>query len=487
MQAVNLSKLTSELQDHKLIGRPDVEVRGIEYASRKIKEGDLYVCIKGASHDGHTFAEEAVAKGATSLLVSSPVDGLDVPQIVVADTRKAMGILSGRFYGNPSERLKMVGITGTNGKTTTSFMVASIAGEAGKTGIIGTLGIYVDNEKTYEGRTTPESADIQKALQAMVSGGVEYCVSEISSHAIVQGRHIGCKFDALVFTNLTQDHLDYHRTMESYKLAKAGLFNDSSIQKTGTSIIYNADDNNWKQIVGEREDGHISFGLSSECDISGSILKAELDGSLVRINNSLNGTSYELKVKIPGIFNIYNALAAISVAHSLGFDNKAIKCGLEKLEHVPGRTETLHSAKGFSVVVDYAHTPDGLAKVLGSLKHCTKGRIITVFGCGGDRDKTKRPLMGQVVDEMSDIAIVTSDNPRTEDPRSIADDTVAGMKKEYHLILDRKEAIEKAVSMAKTEDCVLIAGKGHETYQEINGQQIYFNDTAVVLEILRTS
>lgn len=485
MHKVNLAELAEGLHNHKIVGPETIPVGGIQYMSGKVGKNDLFVCIRGNNFDGHKYAKQAVAQGAGSLLVSYYIEDLSVPQVIVDDTRKAMGLLAARFYGDPANKLKMAGVTGTNGKTTTSFMTASIIKAAsGSSGIIGTLGIFVGDEKIYEGRTTPESLDIQRSLQIMRSKKISGCVSEISSHAIDQGRHLGCRFDALAFTNLTQDHLDYHLTMEAYKQAKSKLFTDKAVHKDGVAVIYNADDPNWQDIVGNARGRMISYGLGDSSLIQGRILKAGLRGSLVEVINKDSGSSFELDIKMPGIFNISNALAASSIAYSLGYSDSHIVHGLGKLNNVPGRTEAMHSHDGFNIVIDYAHTPDGLSKVLSSLKNCTEGRIITVFGCGGDRDKQKRPLMGKVVDELSDISIVTSDNPRTEDPQQIANETAAGMSGNYHIVIDRRAAIEEAIGIAGENDCVLVAGKGHETYQELNGERRYFNDREVVTEIL---
>lgn len=485
MQSINLAELTEGLRNFTISGREDTPVSGIQYESDQVRAGDLFVCIKGNNFDGHDFAREAASQGAGCLVVNSLISGIQIPQLIVEDSRKAMGMIAANFFGNPSGNLKMAGITGTNGKTTTSFMTASIIKAAeGTAGTIGTLGIFVGDEKTYEGRTTPESLDIQRALHDMLSNDIRSCVSEISSHAIDQGRHLGCQFDSLAFTNLTQDHLDYHMTMEAYKAAKARLFNDPEVHKDGAAVIYNVDDECWRDIVGGSACNRIAYGLTDGADIQGMVIKEDLKGSIIKLVNKVSNSNFEIKINLPGTFNIYNALAAASIAFSLGYSEEDIAKGLANLTNVPGRTETLNCQDGFNVVIDYAHTPDGLSKILSSLKNCTEGKIITVFGCGGDRDKQKRPLMGQVVDELSDVVIVTSDNPRSEDPQEIADQTVAGIRRDCQIVLDRREAIEIAISGAEKGDCVLVAGKGHEAYQEINNNKIYFNDREEVMKIL---
>lgn len=479
-----LSELISCLSDYKIIGSNDPTISGIHYNSSVIGFGEIFVCITGSRFDGYDFAIEAVKKGAVCIISAKPVDGINVPQIIVRDTRAAMGMMAAKFYGNPSEKLKMIGITGTNGKTTTNLLVASIMRSSGlKTGIIGTLGIYNNGNKVYEGRTTPESAEIQKYLSQMVSNGTNICVSEVSSHAIDQGRYIGTKYDVLVFTNLTQDHLDYHGDMQLYKAAKSKLFHDHQAHKERLAIVYNADDPNAKEIVGMECSKLISYGLDSKYAVSAKIVDTQLTGSVFEVKNSITKNKFNVTLKLPGLFNIYNALAATSAASVLEISDDYIVHGIESVKHVPGRTEII-SGNDFSVIIDYAHTPDGLEQLLKSLKACTKGRMITVFGCGGDRDKTKRALMGMIASRYSDFSVVTSDNPRSEDPLDIANQITEKMSGNYIVELDRKTAIEKAISSAAKNDCVVVAGKGHETYQEINKEFGYFNDSEAVKEVL---
>lgn len=480
-----LSELISCLSDYKIVGgNNDPAINGIHYNSAVIGFGEIFVCITGGKFDGHDFAVEAVKKGAVCVISAKPIYGINVPQIIVKDTRAAMGMIAARFYGNPSDKLKMVGITGTNGKTTTSFILDSIVRASGnKTGIIGTLGIYNNGKKVYEGRTTPESVEIQKYLAQMASDGIDVCVSEVSSHAIDQGRYIGTRYDILVFTNFTQDHLDYHKNMELYKTAKSKLFHDSQAHKNGLSIVYNADDLNAEEIVGSRCGKLISYGLDSGYIISAKILDTQISGSVFEINNKINKSKLNATLRLPGVFNVYNGLAATAAASALGIYDDQILNGIESISSVPGRSQVI-DGNNFSVVIDYAHTPDGLEQLLKSLKTCLKGKMITVFGCGGDRDKTKRPLMGMIASRYSDFSIVTSDNPRSEDPSEITKQITDKMSGDYIVELDRKTAIRRAISMAAENDCIVVAGKGHEMYQEINGEFGYFNDSEVVREML---
>lgn len=488
MREFTIEKLSSGL-DCKIAGDGQTKISGVKYNASEISGGDLFVCVKGLSFDGHDFASLAVQNGAAGLLVNRLLN-LDIPQIVVEDTRYAMGKICSNFYKDPSSRLKMIGVTGTNGKTTVTFMLRSIFEAAGlKFGVMGTLGSFIGSELIDEGRTTPESADSIKFLDMMAAKGAGGCVMELSSHAIHQKRYSGIKFDTLIFTNISRDHLDYHKDMESYIAAKAAIFNDTEAHKDGITVVFNGDDPEAVRVTGRSAARRVSYGMETRNDIFAEIRESDIGGSKISVTNKLSGRGSgprRVSLNLAGLHNVYNSLAGIAAAYTLGIPADSIVRGLETLKSVPGRIERIDGGD-FTVLVDYAHTPDGLKNILEAIKPESKGRIITVFGCGGDRDKLKRPLMGRVVSDLSEIAIVTSDNPRSEDPASIIEQVVENMDKtRCEIEADRKKAIRRALSIAEKGDIVLIAGKGHETYQEINGKLYDFDDRRVVREILES-
>ena len=435
----------------------------LEYDSRKIKPGDIFVALKGTVVDGHKYIDKAIERGAIAILVSEEVELKDkIGYFFIDDLRGKLGIIASNFYNHPEKNLKIIGITGTNGKTTTTYLVEQILGED-KVARIGTVEYKIGDEIIEAPNTTPESLDIIKMSKKAVDKGLTYLVMEVSSHGLTSGRVDMLQFDVAVFTNLTPEHLDYHKDMEDYFKAKKILFEKLKDKKNG---VINIDDPYGQRI--HKEFGGMTYSLNEEAD---------LDKSLID----------EIKPSLLGKFNMYNLLAAIGVGEILGIDFEVIKNRARQVKGAPGRFEPVFIGQNFKVVVDYAHTGDALENILQGVKDLkSNGKIITVFGCGGDRDKTKRPVMAEVAEKYSDLVIVTSDNPRTENPNAILEDIVKGFKmKNYILEIDRKEAIKKAVLKAEKDDIILIAGKGHETYQILGTTKIHFDDREIAIEAIK--
>lgn len=468
-------------------GDTDVEVMGISYDSRQLAQGGLFVCLKGLKTDGHLFIPQAIAQGAVGAVVEEDVDiPENVVRIKVKDSRKALAKLASRFFEDPTSKMTLVGVTGTNGKTTTTYLFENIARTAGKkTGLVGTVKYQIGNRVLPVVRTTPESSDLQKIFQEMVKEGVEVATIEVSSHAIHQHRVDGCQFDVLVFTNLSQDHLDYHRDIEEYFKVKCSFFEKASKE---VYHIINRDDLYGQQILQISSPPVLTYGLSKEAQIRAENLSLDEQGGTFTIQTPRG--SLKVLSRLRGKFNVYNSLAAATTALALGFSQDAIKKGLESMTSVPGRFETVGLGQDFMVIVDYAHTPDSLEKVIAAAKEITLGKVITVFGCGGDRDKTKRPLMGKAAARLSDFTIITTDNPRNEQPVDIIAQIEtgfreAGHKADYVKIIDRREAIFKGVAMAEKGDLVLIAGKGHEQGQTFADKTVPFDDREVATEAIQ--
>ena len=483
--SLTLTQLLEDLPGARLsapVPAGDVRVGGIAYDSRRVQPGEIFVCIRGFVHDGHEYAAQAAEKGAAALLVERVVP-VALPQVVVDDTRRAMGLVAARLYGHPSSRLRLIGVTGTNGKTTTTFLVRSILEEAGRTcGLIGTVEQSVGRRKSAAARTTPESADIQRLLSEMVANGCSAAAMEVSSHGLVLQRMVGTEFDVAVFTNLTQDHLDFHRTLDDYRDAKALLFRSlvpadpQNPVKARKCAVINADDPQAEAFVRASAAPVVTYGLTDEADVRARDVRVEADGVSYTLVTPVG--SRPVRLRLTGRFNVYNSLAAIAVAIHEGVDLDTAARGIEHTV-VPGRFEPVVAGQDFSVIVDYAHTPDSLENVLQTARSLTKGRVICVVGAGGDRDRTKRPLMGEVAAQLADYVVVTSDNPRSEDPAAICEDVAAGVRRRpvpFDIVIDRREGIRRAIAAARTGDIVLIAGKGHETYQEFKGQRIHFDD-----------
>ncbi|AJY76364.1 UDP-N-acetylmuramoyl-L-alanyl-D-glutamate--2,6-diaminopimelate ligase [Paenibacillus beijingensis] len=491
---MRLKELASCILTSRIVGNQEAEIEGVERDSRLVKPGDLFLCLPGHTVDGHDFAQQAAAKGAAALVVERVLD-VDVPQLIVKDSRFAMAVLADYWYGHPSRKLNMIGVTGTNGKTTTTYLIERVLADAGtRTGVIGTI------EKRYGGRTypmsgtTPEALDLHRDLAAMAEAGEKCCVMEVSSHALEQGRVKGVRYRTAIFTNLTQDHLDYHHTMEQYAAAKGLLFsrlgNDyAASPEERRYAVLNADDPASKRFAELTSAEVVTYGVDRDADIRASNIRITAGGTSFTADTFAGST--DITLRMVGKFNVYNALAAIAAALIEGVPLDAIRLSLEAVPGVPGRVESVNEGQNFAVIVDYAHTPDGLENVLRAVKQFAGKRIICVFGCGGDRDRGKRPVMGEIASRYADYVVVTSDNPRSENPDKIMLDIEVGLQKasvpssRYALIGDRREAIKKAVEMASQGDVVLIAGKGHETYQIIGGVTYPFDDRQVAKDAIR--
>ena len=456
----------------------DREVLDVTQDSRLVKEGSLFVCIKGNSFDGHSVAKEMLEKGAAAVVAERDL-GLE-NQIIVADSRAVYSPVCANFYGNPAKKLKLIGLTGTNGKTTTSFLIKQILENTGKkVGLIGTVQNMVGNEIYPAKYTTPDPYELQKLFRLMADAGCEYCVMEVSSQALAQGRVNGLRFTVGAFTNLTQDHLDYHKTWENYFNSKRILFENSDIAVT------NADDEYGFKIVKDLPCKTVSYAVdTNDADYCAKNVKFKADGVEYELVADSIG---RVNCPIPGRFSVYNSLCAATVARTLGISFNEVLAAISKSNGVKGRIEVVPTNTDYTIIIDYAHSPDGLENIISSLREIAKGRVVTLFGCGGDRDKTKRPKMGKIAAELSDFCIVTSDNPRSENPSEIIKDILEGMKgvsTPYQVVENRKEAIRWAIEHAEKDDIILLAGKGHETYQILPTGTIHFDEREAVAEIL---
>ena len=463
----------------------DVEVASVEYDSRRVEPGALFVAIRGFVADGHAFVAEAAGRGAVAALVEESTGSTALAEVVVPDTRVALGRVSHEFYGRPSEHAMTHAITGTNGKTTTSYLVDSIFRETGaKTGVVGTLGYRLGDRLEPGDRTSPESLDLARLMAAMVEVGVEAVTMEVSSHALALQRAVGLKLDTATFTNLSRDHLDFHGSLEEYAAAKRKLFDllNDDAWKPGATAVLNADDGFGRELIDDLRSSNrvatLTYGFQ-QGDVHATDVASTSRGSTARFVTPEG--DFDVTLNLVSRFNVMNALAATAVAVSQRVPHDAIREGLSQVHRVEGRLDLVEAGQEFTVVVDYAHTPDALEKVLGALADLGPSRIITVFGCGGDRDRGKRPMMGEIAMRGSDVVIVTSDNPRTEDPSAIIRDILAtrGAAEgdvSLEIVENRREAIERAVGIAEPADLVLIAGKGHETYQILGETTIHFDD-----------
>lgn len=462
-------------------GSIDREINHIQYDSRKIKEGDIFVCLTGFEVDGHNYANSAIKNGAKVILCEKEitVEDKDVTVLLVKEGRKALATMSANYYDHPTKKLKLIGVTGTNGKTTTVYLLKSILEKEGKkVGLVGTIANYIGDKKIKSERTTPESLELQKLFKDMVDEGCEYCVMEVSSHSLQLDRVYGCEFEVGIFTNLTRDHLDFHKTFENYYNAKFKLFERSN------ACVINVDDDYGYRVlkdVEKLENKMVrTYSIREESDFKArNIALKEGD-----IHFDINGESYNSV--LPGEYNVYNALGVIAAVNILGISLNSIKKGLLDVV-VPGRCERVGYKYdiNYDIIIDFAHTPDGLKNILETLKDYTKNRLIAVYGCGGDRDKVKRAELGRIGTEIADLAVITSDNPRDEDPMYIIKEIIAGITKSNYLAIEnRSEAIKLALNMAEEGDVVVLAGKGHENYQITNEGVIHFDEREVVDEIL---
>ena len=477
---MKLENLLHNISVLELKGDPEIEITSVVTNSQQVTSGSLFIALKGSILDGHMYVGEAITKGAVAVMVERPMDlGKGCASILVENTQTAQAIIGKNFYADPALKLKMIGVTGTKGKTTTTFLIRSLLEEAGfKTGLIGTIYNIVNEQRLSTRNTTPASLELQHLLAEMVKVETEYVVMEVSSHAIAQDRIQGFSFSRGVFTNISRDHLDFHQTFEEYFKVKTEFF--INLPPESVAII-NIDDPGGRQIALACSK-IISYGLSSDAQIRAEQIKSTMKKTTFEVISPWGKMSINLN--LIGQFNVYNALAAIAVGFSLGLDAETIRKGLERLPGVPGRFELISGSGEYTVVVDYAHSPDSLKNVLATAKTLAKNRVITVFGCGGNRDRGKRSMMGRISAELSDYTIITNDNPRREDPETIAAQIkagflVKGQSRNYEIILDREKAINKAVSMAKEGDMVIIAGKGHETYQDFGDHKIHFDDRQI--------
>lgn len=475
--------LASELFGEKWLEKyNDIQITGIAYDSRNILPGNVFVCIKGFETDGHKYAAMAVKNGASVIVAQDKVD-VDAPVWYVDDSRVAIAQMACRYYDNPSKKFKLIGVTGTNGKTTITYLIKSIIETAGmRIGVIGTnQNIIGDKVLVTQSTTptTPNALELQQLFNEMAQGNAECVVMEVSSHALELERVHGCHFDVGVFTNLTRDHLDFHKTMENYLNAKAKLF---SISDKG---VVNFDDDGGKTIVRNSPCDILKVGLSDGCDLRAENI--EISASGTKFDVAYNEKTYHADIAIPGRFSVYNAVCAMGAALQLGIDMDTIIKGLKNASGVMGRVEVVPTDTDYTVIIDYAHTPDGLENIISTVKDFAKGRVITLFGCGGDRDNTKRPIMGEIAGKLSDFTIITSDNPRTEEPLAIINQIETGMKRtngKYMVIADRREAIGYALDNAAKDDVIILAGKGQETYQIIGKEKHDFDERAVVYKHL---
>lgn len=489
---MKLRELLSSLAIYHTDGDLDLDIHGIETDSRKIKPGYLFVALRGFTVDGHRFVKQAEANGAVAFLVEEEQKGLSV-QIKVSDTKRALAVLADKYYGSPTNKLRVIGVTGTNGKTTITHLIEKILTDAAMpTGIVGTIQMRMGNYTEEVKNTTPESLELQRMFSVMLDRGATHACIEASSHALELGRVWGCQVKTAIFTNLTQDHLDYHQTMENYRNAKSLLFSqlgNTYGDKQQKFAILNKDDAQYEYFAKVTPAQVISYGIHSEADVMAHDIQIGASGTNF-ILKTYAGT-VPVSMKLTGKFSVYNILAATAACLAEGVPLSHIKESIESVQGVPGRFERVDAGQDFAVIVDYAHTPDSLENVLKTAQEFTTGKIYCVVGCGGDRDRTKRPIMARIAVQYADCAIFTSDNPRSEDPDQILEDMVAGISdipsnsSRYTCMVDRKRAIEKAVSLANEGDCVIIAGKGHETYQIIQGKVLPFDDREVALVAIK--
>jgi len=454
----------------------NIEVTGICCNSALTQAGDVFVAVVGFNADGHKYAADAQKKGAVCVVAEHEIEDVSIPVIVVENTRVEIAKMAHIFYNNPTHSFKLIGVTGTNGKTTVTYLVKAILEAAGeKVGLIGTNQNMIGDEVFATERTTPDSLELVQLFDRMAKANCSYVVMEVSSHSLELNRVHGCEFEVSAFTNFTQDHLDFHKTMENYLMAKAKLF------KVCNKAVINIDDNGGKRVAQDVACSKITYGT------------VDADITATEIHQHSNGVEFvclgeRFKINIPGLFSVYNALAAISICKALGVELSLIRDTLAKANGVKGRFEVYPTNGDYTVIIDYAHSPDGLKNVLETIKGFAKGRIVALFGCGGDRDAKKRPLMGKIAGELADYCIITSDNPRSEEPAAIIRDILSGMENataEYVVVENRHDAIEYAIKHARKDDVILLAGKGHETYQILNEGTIHFDEREVLAKFIK--
>ncbi len=474
---MKLIEIIKSLNPVSVYGGTDVEITSITNNSKECTNGSLFVAVRGFQTDGHKYIASAVSQGAVAVICEEYNPDTDAVQIVVDNSRRSEAVAAAVFYGKPSEGFKLIGVTGTNGKTTITYLVKHILEQNGyKVGLIGTNQNMIGDTAIETGRTTPDSIELQRIFRQMADAGVDFCVMEVSSHALELDRVYGCRYAVGAFTNLTQDHLDFHITMDNYAKAKSKLWQISDI------AVINVDDEYGKRMLADCPCKAVGYSIQNS------------DAAIVAKNVALHSSGVEFSVSdteyklcIPGEFSVYNALCAIGVAKAAGISDTKIASALLSACGVKGRVEVVPTGKDYTVIIDYAHTPDGIENILSAVRGFAEGRVVIVFGCGGDRDNTKRPIMGEIAGKMADFCVVTSDNPRTEDPMKIIAMVEEGVKRtdaDYVVIENRKDAIAYALNNAQSGDCIVLAGKGHETYQILNSGTIHFDEREVVREIL---
>ena len=486
---MELKRILAGLDGLKAKGSLDVDVKGIDSNSKNINKDYMFIAIKGFNEDGHKYVNDAIKAGAIVIVIEEGCDlksiklPKDVTLIMTKDTREALAICSCNFYDNPSRRFKLIGVTGTKGKTTTTFMIKELLEKTGyKTGLIGTIATYINGKMIAESsRTTPESLELQKTFAQMVEEGVEYVVMEVSSQSLKLHRVDGCKFDLVIFTNFSEDHISEkeHTDMQDYFESKLKLF------KMCDNGIINVDDLHVSKIPKMFPNSNImTYGIDNYCDVLAKDIT--ITNSYVDFRVKISDKNERVKVSIPGRFSVYNSLAAICVAKKLGISSDKVIEILKEIR-VPGRSEMVDNKKEIPIMIDYAHSPESLQNILSAVKSYTRGKVISVFGCGGDRDKGKRPVMGEISGRIADFTFITTDNPRTENPEQIIKDIEDGIKKSkgnYKIVVDRTEAIKEAIKMANKIDIIVLAGKGHEKYQEINGEKVPYDERKIIKEII---
>ncbi|SEO37236.1 UDP-N-acetylmuramoyl-L-alanyl-D-glutamate--2,6-diaminopimelate ligase [Propionispora vibrioides] len=494
---MTLGDLLAHLPDAVQAGRIErtQEVKSITYDSRQVTDGSVFICLKGAKTDGHDYVAQACRQGAIAVIIEEDVNvPAGVAKIKVSDTRTAMQGIVPSFFGFPSRKLRMIGVTGTNGKTTTTYLLRDILTRAGyRVGVIGTIQTLIGDRVLPVKNTTPDVVELQGILAEMVACNMDYVVMEVSSHALALNRVAGCEFDVGIFTNMTQDHLDFHGNFDNYLEAKARLFSlvsDPAASKERKTAVVNLDDPAAKRILQSAKCATLTYGVKAA---TADLRALQVDVKASGVSFTVRGPAGDIDLALPitGLFNVYNVLGAVGAALAEGIEPQIIKAALEGFKSVPGRFELVNAGQPFSIIVDYAHTPDGLENILKTAQQIAKRRILVVFGCGGDRDRTKRPIMGRLAVEYGDVVIATSDNPRTEDPAVILAEIEVGIREKlvegklYEKIADRRQAIKRALELAQTDDIVIIAGKGHETYQILKDKTIHFDDRETAVELVK--
>ncbi len=474
---MKLSKIIEIVNPILVTNYKEKEIEHLFYDSREVKEGGLFFAIKGESTDGHRYIKDAINRGASSVVMETDAVEFGIPAIKVRSSRRALSKVSAHFFGFPSEKLAIIGITGTNGKTTTAMLLRNILRKAGKkVAVISTVGCFLEDEKTDVANTTPESLWLQKAMRKMVDKGIDICIMEVSSHGIKMGRIEDIDFDFAVFTNISRDHLNFHKTFSDYLNTKLRFFHNLKKEKIA---FINVDDVYGEKFVQKATSETYTFGIDERADFEGKVGSVTEDG--LELSIIYEDTEFAITSPLRGRYNAYNILPAFALSLKMGIDNNIIKDGISSFKGVEGRGDRIETGLGFECILDYAHTPDALYRLCSAEKEIAKGRLICVFGAGGDRDKGKRKQMGKVASTLCDEIIVTSDNPRGENPRAIIEQIIEGVNSsKVSVEVDRKKAIENSLRIAQKGDTVIVAGKGHETYQEIGGKRFHFSDREVI-------